>query len=251
MNRAIRLGLANMLVGSDGPVLAITIYGRTALRQWLETQTRPQTIPMKEMETPMATPRNEEQHMTTNMIAFLTELRKGNLYYSRWNEVIRESGLGNRAIQLGWAVLKSGAPAARLAITPEGLRELEKVLPLFKKGAVYDPAPGIDITEACREAVRRTPCVLHFNQHYLRCEKGMTAEGLVALWDHERGSAPAPALADAVFQGDKLMRITDLGNGWNDMPPMWRDGPHENMYDNLAHNGYSLEVVGIARRFGG
>lgn len=185
--------------------------------------------------------------MTPNMIAFLTALRAGNLYFSKWRQVIPDYGLANRAIRLGWVDLKAGATQAGLEITPEGRAALEKVAPLFKKGDVYDPAPGTEITHACREAVRRAPCVLHFNSHYLPCEKGMTAEGLAALWDHKRG-AIAPALADAVFQGDKLVRITDLGNGWNDMPPMWRDGPHDNKYDNLAHNGYSLEVVGVSRR---
>jgi hypothetical protein len=186
--------------------------------------------------------------MTPNMIAFLTELRRvGSLYYLWWGDVLTEHGLGNRAIRLGWVNLTSGAPHACLEITPEGLAALEKVSPSFKKGDVYDPAPGTCIEDACREAVRRAPCVLHFNQHYLPCEKGMTAEGLVALWDHKRG-AIAPALADAVFHGDKLVRITDLGNGWNNMPPMWRDGPHDNKYDNLEANGYSLEVVSIARR---
>lgn len=184
--------------------------------------------------------------MTPNMQKFLEALREKDAYYMTWARIVPEYGLWNRAIQLGWVELKSGAKEASLAITPEGLRELEKVSPLFKKGDVYDPEPGTDVTHACQEAVRRAPCVLRFNQHYLPCEKGMTAEGLVALLDHKRG-AIAPALADAVFHGDNLVRITNLGNGWNDMPPKWRVGPYDNKYDNLAHNGYGLEVVSIAR----
>ncbi len=133
-------------------------------------------------------------------------------------------------------------------MTPEGLAALEKVSPSFRKGDTYDPAPGTCIEDACCEAVRRAPCVLHFNRHYLPCEKGMTARNLVHLWDHLRGAGPPLALADAVFRGGELMLITDLGNGWNAMPPSWRLGSHDNRYDNLGANGYSLKVVDIVRK---
>lgn len=236
-----------MLVGSDGPVLAITIKGRTTLRQWVETRMK-ETVKETVKETPMDALRNEDTKMTSNMQKFLEVLRASNLYASEWRQVIPKYALANRAIRAGWVCLKSDGKEPALVITSAGLAALEKVSPSLRKGDTYVPKPGTRIEEACREAVRRAPCVLHFNQHYLPCEKGMTARNLVHLWHHLNGRSNPPALADAVFQGDNLVRITNLGNGWNDIPPMWRVGPYDNKYDNLAHNGYSLEVVDIVRK---